>query len=193
MAQSSIMLADLKARPRSSILRFGEARNVKRRNLHTSHRQRPPSHTYRHLFKVGSMYSLGGFDVTGCNQNYRLFDSPRLFRFSDSTEFEELMGVDMLLLDSQRDGGRWSKRRRATEKVAERDGTSGLELMEQVTESVTGDRKGNCCSSMAQWRLIGSQTGGIKVAVEESNMTTYLLMRLLLNIDGLKTAGKARV
>ena len=47
------------------------------------------------------MYSLGGFDVTGCNQNYRLFDSPRLFRFSDSTEFEELMGVDMLLLDSQ--------------------------------------------------------------------------------------------
>ncbi|CAF1837743.1 unnamed protein product [Brassica oleracea var. botrytis] len=65
--------------------------------------------------------------------------------------------------------------------------------MEQVTESVTGDRKGNCCSSMAQWRLIGSQTGGIKVAVEESNMTTYLLMRLLLNIDGLKTAGKARV
>ena len=52
-----------------------------------------------------------------------------------------------------------SKRRRATEKVAERDGTSGLELMEQVTESVTGDRKGNCCSSMAQWRLIGSQTG----------------------------------
>uniref|UniRef100_A0A0D3BUV0 Uncharacterized protein n=1 Tax=Brassica oleracea var. oleracea TaxID=109376 RepID=A0A0D3BUV0_BRAOL len=101
MAQSSIMLADLKARPRSSILRFGEARNVKRRNLHTSHRQRPPSHTYRHLFKAGSMYSLGGFDVTGCNQNYRLFDSPRLFRFSDSTEFEELMGVDMLLLDSQ--------------------------------------------------------------------------------------------
>ncbi|KAG2288598.1 hypothetical protein Bca52824_048202 [Brassica carinata] len=93
----------------------------------------------------------------------------------------------------KRDGGRWSKRRRATEKVAERDGTSGLELMEQVTESVTGDRKGNCCSSMAQWRLIGSQTGGIKVAVEESNMTTYLLMRLLLNIDGLKTAGKARV
>ncbi|KAF2567717.1 hypothetical protein F2Q68_00025312 [Brassica cretica] len=145
MAQSSIMLADLKARPRSSILR------------QPSH-QPPSTSTVSHLpasfFKAGSMYSLGGFDVTGCNQNYRLFDSPRLFRFSDSTEFEELMGVDMLLLDSQSEmeqaaesdealgGEERSKRRRATEKVAERDGTSGLELMEQVTESVTGDRKG---------------------------------------------------
>ncbi|KAH0926065.1 hypothetical protein HID58_018321, partial [Brassica napus] len=51
------------------------------------------------------------------------------------------------------------------------DGTSGVELMEQVTErarwtameqateSETRDRTGNRCSSMVQGWLIGSQTG----------------------------------
>ncbi|CAF2133810.1 unnamed protein product [Brassica rapa] len=31
-----------------------------------------------------NMYSLGGFDVPRCNQNYRLYDSPFLIQFSDS-------------------------------------------------------------------------------------------------------------
>ncbi|KAF3578907.1 hypothetical protein DY000_02031018 [Brassica cretica] len=64
MAQSSIMFADLKARPRSSTLRFGEARNA----------TLTPATVNVHLFKAGSVFSSGSFDVTGCNQNYRLFE-----------------------------------------------------------------------------------------------------------------------
>ncbi|CAF2140801.1 hypothetical protein HID58_061681 [Brassica napus] len=83
----------------------------------------------------------------------------------------------------ERDGGRRSKRRRSKWRRerkqvaksdrarAESDGTSGVELMEQVTErarwtameqateSETRDRTGNRCSSMVQGWLIGSQTG----------------------------------
>lgn len=40
--------------------------------------------------KVGSLYSLAGFDVTRCNQNYRLSDSSMMVRFSDSTCFDEI-------------------------------------------------------------------------------------------------------
>ncbi|KAL0661146.1 hypothetical protein Bca4012_097983 [Brassica carinata] len=40
--------------------------------------------------KVGSLYSLAGFDVTRCNQNYRLSDSSMMIRFSDSTCFDEI-------------------------------------------------------------------------------------------------------
>ena len=40
--------------------------------------------------KVGSLYSLAGFDVTQCNQNYRLSDSSMMIRFSDSTCFDEI-------------------------------------------------------------------------------------------------------
>ncbi|KAG2303699.1 hypothetical protein Bca4012_062461 [Brassica carinata] len=83
----------------------------------------------------------------------------------------------------ERDGGRQRKRWRATKRSVERNEAkgreprrkameqSGIELMEQVKEiprwtameqaieSVTEDSKGNCCSSMAQGRLIVSQTG----------------------------------
>ncbi|CAN6998425.1 unnamed protein product [Brassica oleracea var. botrytis] len=40
--------------------------------------------------KVGLLYSLAGFDVTRCNQNYRLSDSSMMIRFSDSTCFDEI-------------------------------------------------------------------------------------------------------
>lgn len=38
--------------------------------------------TYRGHLKVGSMFSLSDFDVTRCNQNFRLSDSPLLIRFT---------------------------------------------------------------------------------------------------------------
>ncbi|CAN6842248.1 unnamed protein product [Brassica oleracea] len=40
--------------------------------------------------EAGSVYSLTGFEVTMCNQNYRLSDSSLLIRFSDSTTFEKI-------------------------------------------------------------------------------------------------------
>ncbi|KAL0706087.1 hypothetical protein Bca4012_072513 [Brassica carinata] len=40
--------------------------------------------------KAGSLYSLAGFDVTRCNQNYRLSDSSMMIRFGDSTCFDEI-------------------------------------------------------------------------------------------------------
>ncbi|KAL0683261.1 hypothetical protein Bca4012_050109 [Brassica carinata] len=38
----------------------------------------------------GSVYSLTGFEVTHCNQNYRLSDSSLLIRFTDSTSFKKV-------------------------------------------------------------------------------------------------------
>ena len=38
----------------------------------------------------GSVYSLTGFEVTRCNQNYRLSDSSLLIRFTDSTSFKKV-------------------------------------------------------------------------------------------------------
>ncbi|RID48362.1 hypothetical protein BRARA_I04878 [Brassica rapa] len=40
--------------------------------------------------EAGSVYSLTGFEVTSCNQDYRLSDSSLLIRFSDSTTFEKI-------------------------------------------------------------------------------------------------------
>ncbi|XP_033140413.1 uncharacterized protein LOC103855082 isoform X1 [Brassica rapa] len=40
--------------------------------------------------EAGSVYSLTGFEVTRCNQNYRLSDSSLQIRFSDSTTFEKI-------------------------------------------------------------------------------------------------------
>lgn len=48
-------------------------------NRLTSHRP--------NLEEGGSVYYLTGFEVTRCNQNYRLSDSSLLIRFSDSTSF----------------------------------------------------------------------------------------------------------
>ncbi|CAN6998104.1 unnamed protein product [Brassica rapa subsp. trilocularis] len=46
--------------------------------------------THQPNLEAGSVYSLTGFDVTRCNQNYRLSDSPLLVRFSDSTSFKKV-------------------------------------------------------------------------------------------------------
>ncbi|KAL0734296.1 hypothetical protein Bca4012_010506 [Brassica carinata] len=45
--------------------------------------------THMPNMKAGSVYSLTGFDVTRCNQNYRLSDSSLPIRFSISTSFSE--------------------------------------------------------------------------------------------------------
>lgn len=46
--------------------------------------------TYRPYLQAGSMYSVTGFDVTRCNQNFRLSNSSLLIRFSDATALAEL-------------------------------------------------------------------------------------------------------
>ncbi|CAN7097501.1 unnamed protein product [Brassica rapa subsp. narinosa] len=37
--------------------------------------------TFRHHFKAGSMFTFSRFDMTWCNKNYRLSDSPLSIRF----------------------------------------------------------------------------------------------------------------
>ena len=46
--------------------------------------------TFRHRLTAGSMFSVSGFDVTECNQNFMLSDSPLAIRFSDSTTMDEM-------------------------------------------------------------------------------------------------------
>ncbi|KAL0834743.1 hypothetical protein Bca101_086632 [Brassica carinata] len=46
--------------------------------------------TYGLYLRAGSMYSFTGFDVTQCNQNFRLSHSSLLIRFSDATTLAEL-------------------------------------------------------------------------------------------------------
>ncbi|KAF8083397.1 hypothetical protein N665_0776s0022 [Sinapis alba] len=46
--------------------------------------------THRQNLKAGAIYSLNGFEVARCNQNYRLSDSPLLIRFVESTSFTEI-------------------------------------------------------------------------------------------------------
>ncbi|KAL0835240.1 hypothetical protein Bca101_087129 [Brassica carinata] len=46
--------------------------------------------TYGLYLRAGSMYSFAGFDVTQCNQNFRLSHSSLLIRFSDATTLAEL-------------------------------------------------------------------------------------------------------
>ncbi|KAF8113572.1 hypothetical protein N665_0048s0033 [Sinapis alba] len=46
--------------------------------------------TFRHLFSVGSMYSVSGVDVTQNNLNFKLSDSPVSIRFNDETGFKDL-------------------------------------------------------------------------------------------------------
>ncbi|XP_013614348.1 PREDICTED: uncharacterized protein LOC106320521 isoform X4 [Brassica oleracea var. oleracea] len=45
---------------------------------------------FRSKLAAGKMFSISGFDVAQCAQNYRLTDSPLLLRFSDLTDFDEL-------------------------------------------------------------------------------------------------------
>ncbi|KAL0715089.1 hypothetical protein Bca4012_064411 [Brassica carinata] len=46
---------------------------------------------YRERLTAGSMFSISGFDVSRCAQNYRLTDSSLMIRFSETTSFEELI------------------------------------------------------------------------------------------------------
>ncbi|KAJ4910063.1 hypothetical protein Rs2_04684 [Raphanus sativus] len=50
----------------------------------------PP--TFQRKLAVGTMYTISGFDVARCAQNYRLSDSSLLLRFTDTTSFEKLIG-----------------------------------------------------------------------------------------------------
>ncbi|XP_048604259.1 uncharacterized protein LOC106427992 [Brassica napus] len=60
-------------------------------SIHGSHRECQPSrHTFLHLLKAGSLFTLSGFDVTRCNQNFGLTDTSLTIRFSDSTTVVEL-------------------------------------------------------------------------------------------------------
>ncbi|XP_013589155.1 PREDICTED: uncharacterized protein LOC106297466 [Brassica oleracea var. oleracea] len=45
---------------------------------------------FRSKLASGKMYSISGFDVARCAQNYRLSKSPLLIRFNDLTDFDEL-------------------------------------------------------------------------------------------------------
>lgn len=47
--------------------------------------------------KAGSVYSLTGFDVTRCNQNYGMLDSSMLIRSSDSTSFDGVPEPSVLI------------------------------------------------------------------------------------------------
>ncbi|CAN6921695.1 unnamed protein product [Brassica oleracea var. botrytis] len=57
---------------------------------HTCHRECPPSDHFQTSPHTGSMFFVSGFDVTGCNHNFRLSDSPLAIRFSDSTTLDEM-------------------------------------------------------------------------------------------------------
>ncbi|KAH0885114.1 hypothetical protein HID58_061210 [Brassica napus] len=46
--------------------------------------------THQTNLEAGTVYSLTGFEVTRCNQDYRLSDSSLLIRFTDSTTFEKI-------------------------------------------------------------------------------------------------------
>ncbi|CAF1943989.1 unnamed protein product [Brassica oleracea] len=45
---------------------------------------------FRERLAAGTMYSVSGFDVARCAQNFKLADSSLMIRFSDSTEFDVL-------------------------------------------------------------------------------------------------------
>ncbi|XP_013639830.1 PREDICTED: uncharacterized protein LOC106345115 [Brassica oleracea var. oleracea] len=55
--------------------------------------------THMPNLKSSSVYSLTVFDVTRCNQNYRLSDSALLIRFSDSNSFNEVKPAVLIPLE----------------------------------------------------------------------------------------------
>ncbi|KAF3591180.1 hypothetical protein DY000_02024863 [Brassica cretica] len=52
---------------------------------------------FRERLTAGTMFSVSGFDVSRCVQNFRLTDSSLLIRFNESTYFEELIEPVSLL------------------------------------------------------------------------------------------------
>ncbi|KAF3545639.1 hypothetical protein DY000_02001571 [Brassica cretica] len=108
--QPLLPLIDLKSGKCSSavearLLRFWEAKNVKRggelmwfdlllidvnstmmqATIYANRLSR-----FRSKLAAGTMFTISGFDVTRCAQNFRLTDSPLMIRFNDSTAFDEL-------------------------------------------------------------------------------------------------------
>uniref|UniRef100_A0A0D3BNF3 DUF223 domain-containing protein n=1 Tax=Brassica oleracea var. oleracea TaxID=109376 RepID=A0A0D3BNF3_BRAOL len=111
MANTRVFFSDLKSGGKCSsvvearLLRYWEAWNVKRGSdlmwvdmllidvnstimQATIYANRLPR--FRSKLAAGKMFSISGFDVAQCAQNYRLTDSPLLLRFSDLTDFDEL-------------------------------------------------------------------------------------------------------
>ncbi|KAF2565680.1 hypothetical protein F2Q68_00024907 [Brassica cretica] len=111
MAISGIFFSDLKSGKCSSVvearlLRYWEARNVKRggelmwidmllMDVNSTIMQATINANrvskFRERLAAGSMFSVSGFDVARCAQNFRLADSPLMMRFNDSTDFDVLV------------------------------------------------------------------------------------------------------
>ncbi|KAF8113224.1 hypothetical protein N665_0054s0039 [Sinapis alba] len=87
------------------LLRFWEARNVKRGgelmwvellliDVNSTIMQATiNAHRLQKFWPklaAGTTYSISGFDVARCAQNFRLTDSSLLIRFSETTEFDEI-------------------------------------------------------------------------------------------------------
>ncbi|CAN7011777.1 unnamed protein product [Brassica oleracea var. botrytis] len=114
MAMAKVFFSDLKTGRCSSVvevrlLRFWEARNVKRGgelmwmdllmvDVNSTVMQvtitagRLPQ--FREKLHAGIMFSVSGFDVSRCAQNFRLTDSSLMIRFNESTSFQELTEPD---------------------------------------------------------------------------------------------------
>ncbi|CAN7015623.1 unnamed protein product, partial [Brassica rapa subsp. trilocularis] len=106
----SVFFSDLKSGKCSSvaearILRFWEARNVKRggelmwvdmllMDVNSTVMQATINANrllkFRERLAAGTMYSVSGFDVARCAQNFKLADSSLMIRFNESTEFDVL-------------------------------------------------------------------------------------------------------
>ncbi|KAF3578137.1 hypothetical protein DY000_02034197 [Brassica cretica] len=110
MSTPRVFFSDLKSGKCSSavearLLRFWEAKNVKRggelmwvgmilidvnatmmqATMYANRLSR-----FRSKLAAGTMYTISGYDVARCAQNFRLTDSPLMIRFNDSTAFDEL-------------------------------------------------------------------------------------------------------
>ncbi|CAN6826901.1 unnamed protein product [Brassica oleracea] len=111
MAILRIFFSDLKSGNCSFVvearlLRYWEARNVKRggelmwidmllMDVNSTIMQATINANrvskFRERLPAGSMYSVSGFDVARCAQNFHLADSPLMIRFNDSTDFDVLV------------------------------------------------------------------------------------------------------
>ncbi|XP_056856655.1 uncharacterized protein LOC130512459 isoform X2 [Raphanus sativus] len=110
MAMTKVFFSDLKSGRCSAVvearlLRFWEARNVKRGgelmwadlllvDVNGTIMQASISSNrlprYQEQLIAGTMFSISGFDVARCAQNFRLTDSSLHIRFSETTSFKEL-------------------------------------------------------------------------------------------------------
>ncbi|KAG2282324.1 hypothetical protein Bca52824_053544 [Brassica carinata] len=110
MAMTKVFFSDLKSGRCSSVvearlLRFWEAKNVKRGgeliwmdllmvDVNSTMMQVTISASclpqFRERLHAGTIFSVSGFDVSRCAQNFRLTDSSLMIRFSESTLFQVL-------------------------------------------------------------------------------------------------------